>query len=446
MKWLVATIVVLLAALGFGLGLLSYAMYVLLGILLASRMLTRWWVEGLAASRECNRVEVDIGDRVAVVVLLRNEGRLPVPWVLVEDQLPAAALYRPPPALKLHGRRAHLLMLRPGGRKTLAYQLECCRRGLYQVGPLIVETGDPFGLHRRFRMLTSPHFVLVYPRVLALEGYDVASRRPIGEIRLSHRLYEDPTRTAGVRRYAAGDPLNRIHWRATARTGALHSKVYEPSSVAGASLLLDFHRDGFDAHHEPQRSELAVTAAASIAYALYEMNQQVGLFTNGHDAADRIRREEGWQVELHSREAAREAAAMRSASDRLAPLTVATARGPEQLHRILETLARAELADGLPFANLVLEVAPRLPRDATVLAIVSRADPAAAIALGGLRRQGLAVEALVNVFGEFDFEDAAAPLVAEGIPVRQLRDEASIAELCRQQVLTGSLASSAAVP
>ena len=101
----------------------------------------------------------------------------------------------------------------------MSYQLKCNRRGYHQIGPLVVETGDLFGLHRRYRVLTSPHFLLVYPDVVPLEGYELASRRPIGEIHLSHRLYEDPTRIAGVRRYELGDPLNRIHWRATARTG-----------------------------------------------------------------------------------------------------------------------------------------------------------------------------------------------------------------------------------
>ena len=124
----------------------------------------------------------------------------------------------------------------------MIYQLKCNRRGYHQIGPLVVETGDLFGLHRRYRVLTSPHFLLVYPDVVPLEGYELASRRPIGEIRISHRLYEDPTRIAGVRRYEAGDPLNRIHWRATARTGHAHCKLYEPSCIVGATLLLDFHQ------------------------------------------------------------------------------------------------------------------------------------------------------------------------------------------------------------
>ena len=251
----------------------------------------------------------NVGDTVAVVITLENAGRLPVAWVLVEDLLPRRAFIYQPPSLQVQGSRIQLAMLGGRGRHTLFYQLQCNRRGYHQIGPLVVETGDLFGLHRRYRVLTSPHFLLVYPEVVPLEGFELASRRPIGEVRISHRLYEDPTRIAGVRRYEAGDPLNRIHWRATARTGQLHCKIYEPSCIVGATLLLDFHQAAYDPHHEPYRSELAVTAAASLANAVYEMDQQIGLVTNGRDAADRIR-QEGWDYDIRSRKAARRAAGM----------------------------------------------------------------------------------------------------------------------------------------
>ena len=77
-------------------------------------------------------------------------------------------------------------------------------RGYYQLGPLLLETGDVFGLHRRFRVAGEPHFALVLPKVLPLQGYNLASRRPMGEIRVVHRLFEDPTRLAGVRPYQQG--------------------------------------------------------------------------------------------------------------------------------------------------------------------------------------------------------------------------------------------------
>jgi uncharacterized protein (DUF58 family) len=246
---------------------------------------------------------------------------------------------------------------------------------------------------------------------------------------MTYRLYEDPTRICGVRAYQRGDPLGRIHWRATARTGTLHSKLYEPSTVAGATLLLDLHRDTHPAHDEPVRSELAITAAASIAHALCLAGQQVGLVTNGRDAADRIR-QEGWHHDGRSRREALAAVTMRSTSDRLAPVVVPTRRGADQLGTILDTLARLELTDGLPLAALITQTASRLPRDASVVAILPPSPPEAAIALANLRRRGLAVTALVNCYEDDRFAAAAAALVAEGIEVRHLKDEAAIPALC----------------
>jgi uncharacterized protein (DUF58 family) len=325
-------------------------------------------------------------------------------------------------------------MMKARGHKTLTYQFQCNQRGYFQIGPLVLETGDLFGLHRRYRVLTEPHFVLVYPDVVPLEGFDVASRRPIGEVRMTYRLYEDPTRIAGVRRYEAGDPFNRVHWRATARTGTLHSKLYEPSTLAGATIVLDFHEASYPSEGGVYRSELAITAVASVANALYEMSQQVGLVTNGRDAADRIR-QEGWDYDIRTRQAAQRAAGMIESSDRLEPVIVETQRGPAQLMRILETLARVELTDGLPFVDLIRETASRLPRDATVLAVLPEVTADTAVSLGNLRRNGFAVSAILNMYETQDFAQAAGRLEAEGIQSRHLKDREGIATVCRQYLL-----------
>ncbi len=434
MKWFLGASVLLAIALVFNLGLLAYAMYALLGVMLVSRFVARTWSENLHATRECNRLTAYIGESVAVVIKLENRGALPIAWVLAEDLLPRQALIYDPPSLRPVGKRLHLAMLAPKSQKTVYYQLECNRRGYYQIGPLVLETGDVFGLHRRYRVATEPHFLMVYPKVIPLAGFDLASRRPVGEVKMSYRLFEDPTRMAGVRRYERGDPLNRIHWRATARTGELHSKIYEPTTVAGITVLLDFHQSSFAAKHEPVRSELAITAAVSLASAVFEMGQQVGLVTNARDAADRIR-QEGWDFDIRTRDAALKAAAMSETSTRLQPLVVETRRGPEQFMRILETLARAELTDGLTLAGLVSETGSRLPRDATVVAIVTEVTEETAVALGNLVRRGYAVSALVNVYDDREYSEAAGKLLAQRIDARHLRDEAAVSHVCQAHVL-----------
>lgn len=434
MNWFVAILLLLLVAVTFRLGLLAYVAYVLFALWGISRWLARDWVRNVVATRECNRDAVTVGEAVAVVVTIENRGKWPVPWILAEDLVFWPPAIEGPPPVVLDGPRMKIAMLRAGARVTLNYRPRFEQRGYYQIGPLVLESGDVFGLHRRYQAAAPPHFVLVYPRVERIEGYNLATRRPIGELKMAHRLFEDPTRIRGVREYERGDPLNRVNWRATARTGKLHSKVYEPSCVAGATLLLDFFATDYARHNEPYRSELAVAAAAGLANAVYLMGQQVGLVTNGRDAVERVR-SEGFQHDFRTRDAAKKAAAFQGASEKRAPLVVPTLRGAEQLARILELLARVEKSDGLSFMQLVQETSARLPRDATVVAIVPDASDEIVVALSSLRRRGYAVTAIVNVYENWDFSEAAGRLLAEKIAVRHLQSLDTLADVCRQHAM-----------
>jgi uncharacterized protein (DUF58 family) len=443
-RWLVVILVLIGLAIALQAGLVAFAGYVLLGVYLLSRYLARSWVANLSAERVFHPEPREVGDSVEMVVRLSNTGKIPVGWVLVEDMVPEQAVFRR--RLVLKGRRIGVLFLRPLQTKTLKYKVTFEGRGYWPLGPFMAETGDVFGLHRRHRLLAPPAYVLVMPKMLPLRKYDFASERPIGEVRLANRLFEDPTRTAGVRLYMIGDPLQRIHWRATARTGQLHSRVFEPTSLAGATLLVDFHQDGYHKRGEPHRSDLAVTAACSIAYAVSLLNQQVGLASNGRDAAERIREEalEAGEPEPElgyaTRSEVRERFELLEQTDRLRPVVVETRRGFDQFERIREALARLELTDGRTFGEMVVEVAPRLPRDATVIAILPRVPVESALALGILRRQGFAVSAVLIGIAEDGSDDravAAGRLLAEGIrDVRFVNTEAELMALGDRSAIT----------
>jgi len=435
MIWFLAIALLLGVALALQAGLVAFAGYVLLGVFLLSRYLARRWVHDLHAERECDATPREIGESTAVTVTLKNTGGLPILWVLVEDLIPDLATRQKPARMSVKGKRVHVATLGARGTKTVKYSVVFLMRGYYSLGPTLLETGDVFGLHRRHRVIGKPVYVMVYPKVIPLPKYDFASERPIGEIRLQNRLFEDPTRTAGVREYQLGDPLQRVHWKVTARTGVLHCRIYEPTSLAGATLLVDFHTDGYPKRSEPHRSDLVVTVAASIAYAVSMLNQQLGLASNGRDAADRIR-EESFTVEVapeggyETRDAARDRFELDEDNDRLRPLVVETRRGFDQFQKIRETLARLELTDGFEFGQLTLEMAARMPRDATVIAILPRVPIESALALGTLRRQGYAVTAILVGLSESDKLDAHGRLLAETVrDIRYVNTEDELAHM-----------------
>ena len=313
MKWFAAAILLLLAALAFGLSLPAYAMYALLGIMLVSRWLARSWIhifrrcgmQSLLGQRGRHRGRGDHAE---------NAGRLPVAWTLIEDLLPRRAFTYQPPSLQVQGKRIQLAMLarpRPA-HDVLSVEVQ---------SPRISPDRPADGRDGRFVRTAPP---LSRAHVAALPA-GLSRGRAAGGLRVG-------LAAADRRNAHFAPPLRRPH--ADRRRAALRGgRSAEPhplagnrpdrptplqslraSCVVGATLLLDFHQAAFDPHHEPYRSELSVTAAASLANAVYEMDQQIGLVTNGRDAVDRIR-QEGWDYDIRSRKAARQAAGMLESSE-----------------------------------------------------------------------------------------------------------------------------------
>ena len=94
-----------------------------------------------------------------------------------------------------------------------------------------------------------------------------------------------------------------------------------------------------------------------------------------------------------------------------------------------------ELTDSLTLPQLVLETSNRFPRDATIVAVLSQINLENAIALGGLKRQGFSVMAIVNAYSDESFAQISGPLLSQGISVAHLKDEASIRGICEKTML-----------
>lgn len=434
MRYVAAIALLLAIGLVFNVPLLVYCGYAMGGIFLAARWFSQRWIKDPSAVRSINRSEIEIGDTVEVELELVNEGKRWIPWLLVEEVLPRSAVFGPPPSIQVEGERLALTTLRGGETKKLVYKVKALRRGYFQLGPVVMETGDFLGLYRRFRVASEPMYILVLPKVIPLLGYNIASRRPVGEVRVTYRMFEDPTLMAGIRDYQLGDPIRRIHWGATAKTGKLQSKVYQPTSVAGATLVIDMHRESNPDRHEPTRTDLGITAAASICHLLFQMQQPFGLVTNGRDAVDRIRFD-GWESDPRTREAALKSAAMQEENSRLRPVIVPPQRGVENFNQVLRTLARLERTDGLRLPELLAEAQSRIPRDNSVIVLLQELDERSAMALGLLRQQGYAVSAIINSYEDDAYSHTAGMLVSQRISVYRLTDEAAISQLCETMLV-----------
>jgi len=406
---------------------LAYSVYALLLVLLVSHLMAHGATESVQVTRVVDREEARIGERAHVTVRVKNTRPWPIPWVFVDENVPDR--------MPIEGRKSKVAFLLPGQTTEFDYQVVLNRRGYHRFGPAVIESGDLFGLHRKFKTSATADYVTVYPDILPIGRYEVGARRPIGPVRFAHRIFEDPTRIVGVREYVPGDSLNRIHWKATARTGILHSKVYEPSTVIGATLVLDFHQDKFrreDGTLDTDRGDTAVTVAASVGSFIAHGGEQIGLFTNGRDAAEAARWEREARESTMRTEAASEAHG-RDISWRLRPFSVRARRGIDHAKRLIEALARVEFSGGLALDESLLKYHGTIVRNSALLVVTTRVEPGLALVLAEMKRVGFAVTVFI-IMDRSAYTEAQQYLLPENIDVIHIQNEDSLREVATGNV------------
>ncbi len=405
---------------------MAFAVYTFLLLVGVANLSSLAWLSGLDCERSVDRDTVQQGDTVNVTITVTNRRGWPIPWIYFEDYHPADC--------PREGEHARLAILMPGNSITLTYRLTLPRRGYHRLGPLLMESGDVFGLQKRFRTGERRDYVSVLPTIAYIETFNIASRRPMGPVRLSNRIYDDPTRINGIREYVPGDPLNTIHWKATARTRRLHVKTHEPSSVYGGTLVLDLHADSYKPEGKDERIELAIVTAASIAYLLQMSGEQVGLITNAADAAE-VAKYEAEGVDALTRYEADQGVIGEDESDRLNPLSVPTQRTPIQAQKIAENLARVLPGNGLDCERLLMNEFRRLPRDAALLLVVPLVTERLALALGGLKLNGFNVTVFL-IKDVAAYNEAAPLLAAHSIGCLHIEHERQLHEISPARIGT----------
>jgi uncharacterized protein (DUF58 family) len=276
---------VLLAGLAFALGWVTatpafyWLGYLMIAVWLIGAAAGRLAQRSLSAVRKLSADQVAHGGEVRVEVTVTNASSLPVPWLVAAESLPAG--------LPMTGVRGRVGPVGAHRSFSFRYTLHAGRRGYYHIGPTVLRTGDIFGLSRKEIGGAGVEALTIFPRVIPITHARMPSRRPAGEVRARQRVLEDPTQIVGIRPYQHGDGLRRIHWRATAHTGRLQSKLYELSAQVETMLVVNLRRSDYPGYpaDAAEAAELTVTAAASIADHVLQRRHRIGLLALGRDPA-----------------------------------------------------------------------------------------------------------------------------------------------------------------
>lgn len=418
----VALVLIFLAA-SFRIAFFYFVLYVF--VLVA--VLARLWVWQAWKHLEIRRDfddHVFLDEVVPLHLRLTNTGRLPIPWVRVEDRLPSRLA-------AVDAYRAAVSLL-PHETRVLEYRVKAVKRGYYPIGPLRVELGDVFGFHARELMTASPSYLTVYPKIVPLASLGLPSKSPFGSLKTHEIIYEDPARVVGVRDYTPGDSLRKVNWKVSAALGRLQVKKLEPAITLDTLLFLNLNLDEYDLAYADGASELAITVAASLVAHLAERRQPVGLISNGRDLAvppDEAEEErprglsapQPWEIDRRGVDELGFATLQSLAPRERPSIAVPPGKGRAHLMRVLEALARAQVRPGQPLASLLRQQAVRLPWGSTVIVITWGRAFGLVEALLNLRRAGFNVVVVLVRFGLRD--TFPAELAALGLQVHEVRSE-----------------------
>jgi uncharacterized protein (DUF58 family) len=321
-------------------------------------------VRDVRYSRRLSARRAAFGDEIDMDVEVWNRRRLPLPWLQADDEATPGVTVRERELMDGAEPGTEVLRnawtLRPWERVVRRFHVGADRRGVFTIGPVDLSVGDPFALLAASDLRPETDTFLVWPRTIPTTEIEPPDQW--GDLDLAKSgLAEDPSRFAGVRPYAPGDPIRRIHARTSARMGQPMSKRFEPSREREVLIALDVQTiDGpaWEAGFGSDDVESLYVVAGSLARTLGNRRVAFGLMAAGYTGAE----------------------------TRIASVAVSSA--PGQVQRVLDLLARLSSHASAPYERLLAMVARTVRPGTTVLVLTARDPRQFAVALRRLERAG----------------------------------------------------------
>ncbi len=242
---------------------------------------------GVSVKQQTIPARVTIGEDFMLEIAVENRKRLPMPWIEVTCEISAdiplskyiaQSSYK---AGKLDLISAFSLWSMDRIRRKFLFH--ATKRGYFIFGPVTVRMSDPFGWKvREIRLLRSANAgIIIYPKVMDIGRFGLPAHSLLGEMKPFRHFLEDPLKVMGVREYIIGDDPRRIHWKNTAKAGALRSKIYDSSNKVDLLIALNINTyPQIAMGHDENLLELSITFAASISEWALEQKHSVGLLAN----------------------------------------------------------------------------------------------------------------------------------------------------------------------
>ncbi|RXI98636.1 DUF58 domain-containing protein [Anaerobacillus alkaliphilus] len=135
------------------------------------------------------------------------------------------------------------LSISPLTQKKKNIEVTALKRGVATIRTIDVTVYDLLKLSK-LELYYRDYFrreIIVYPTPKTVSGIDQVVQQRQGDIPRQRSLHEDMMMTMGTREYVSGDPFNRVHWKASARTTTLQTKLYEKTTILNWTIVINLY-------------------------------------------------------------------------------------------------------------------------------------------------------------------------------------------------------------
>ncbi len=255
-------------------------------VLVLAFLWSRTAIGGLRVRREAAATSLQVGGIFTEETAVRSKSLLPKAWIEVRDDC----------AMPAHD-ASRVISLRSRQTARWATQSIAVKRGVFAIGPIVLRTGDPFGIFSYERRVDFEQEITVFPPVFPLQSFQLPGARSSGGRQIDRRTPFTTAAVSSIRDYSDGDPFNRISWSSSARTGRLMVKEFDLDPTAEIWVLADFGSEqairpvrAMEASRDPGLSfaeawldsseDFVAALAASVARKAIDGNRALGYLTN----------------------------------------------------------------------------------------------------------------------------------------------------------------------
>jgi len=311
-----ATVIVMVAAWLLGVRLGWQELFLVVAFCLIALLIAVGFVAGrpsLNIAIELDPARVSVGTPAAGRLVATNRSRARLRALNVEVPVGLNRPTFPIPSLAAGASRDELFVVPTD------------RRAVIPIGPPTAVRTDPLGLLRRDAVEPTTVELFVHPKIIRLDSLSPGLQRDL-EGQASRDLSNSDLAFHALRDYVAGDDRRHVHWRSSAKAGRLLVRQFQDTRRSQLTVVVD---GAAASYRTDEEFELAMSVAGSIC---------VRAVADSHDVC------------------------LVAASGAV----TAASR-----HRIMDTLARGELAERGQDLSTLAGRAYRLARDTTVLMLLT---------------------------------------------------------------------------